>query len=310
LNKLGDPSSAPNWWQDVLKSRDLHLAVRGGYLNVYSKGQSIFKIGAESGPGLDKNGNPKVLIHYKYLLEPNRPRKEYICFNGTKFEIDPNEVICREYEPGRTLNRLIDAASPYTSEEKKGVHVIARNNPTVVDLEIAFTQTGETEDDPKALRIDLAALHPDGDGKAKLVFYEAKRADDKRLRARPGGEPEVIKQMQSYDTFLRTSASDLARAYMDVCSTLVKLYSRSSRWLPQIIKVVGAESTKPSLSVDPVARLLVFGFDEDQKKGDNFKGDIETLQRLLNRPVVAKGKPEAFDLEEDYKRFPPSAPVA
>jgi len=54
----------------------------------------------------------------------------------------------------------------------------------------------------------------------------------------------------------------------------------------------------------------VFGFDEDQKKGDNFKGDIETLQRLLNRPVVAKGKPEAFDLEEDYKRFPPSAPVA
>jgi len=311
LNKLADPLAPLNWWQDVLDSNDLHIAVRGGYLNAYSQGQSIFKIGAENGTGLDTEGNPVVSINYKYLLEPSRPPgKRYIRFTGKSFLINPHEVICTDYEPHRTLNRLIDGASPYTSEEKKGVHVIARKNPTVVDLEIAFTQTGEAEEDVKALRIDLAALHEDGDSKAKFVFYEAKRADDSRLRARPGGKPEVIKQMQSYNKFLRTSASDIARVYKDVCATLVKLCTRSSRLPSQIIREVGAESPKRTLSVDPVARLLVFGFDRDQKKGDLFILDIPVLQKHLECPVVAKGNPESFDLIEDYKRFPPYAPVA
>jgi hypothetical protein len=311
LNKLADPLAPLNWWQDVLDSNDLHIAVRGGYLNAYSQGQSIFKIGAENGTGLDTEGNPVVSINYKYLLKPSRPPgKRYIRFTGKSFLINPHEVICTDYEPDRTLNRLIDAASPYTSEEKKGVHVIARKNPTVVDLEIAFTQTGEAEEDAKALRIDLAALHPDGAGKAKLVFYEAKRADDKRLRAGPTGEPEVVKQMESYDKFLYEHAADLAKAYQDVCATLVKLCSRGSRALPELIKEVGAEPPARTLSVDPVARLLVFGFDEDQKKGDIFRRHIEALQDRLKRPVVAKGNPESFDLVEDYKRFPPFAPVA
>lgn len=309
---LDDLAADPgkNWWKEVLDNKELLLAVRGGYLNAYAQGQSIFKIGAENGTGLDTEGNPEVSIHYKYLLEPSFPGKEYIRFTSKSFLVEPCKVICTNYKSDWTLDRLINAASPYTSEEKKGVHVIARKNPTVVDLEIAFTQTGEAEEDAKALRIDLAALHEDGDSKAKLVFYEAKRADDSRLRARPGGEPEVIKQMQSYNKFLRTSVSDIARAYKDVCATLVKLCTRSSRLASQIIREVGAESPKRTLSVDPVARLLVFGFDRDQKKGDLFIRDIPVLQKHLECPVVAKGNPESFDLIEDYKRFSPYAPVA
>lgn len=307
LNKLADPRTPPNWWQDVLKSKHLHLAVRGGYLNAYAQGQSVFKIG----PGLDSGGDPEVSIHYKYLLEPDCPRgEEYIHFTGKCFDVDPLTVICTNYEPGRTLPRLIAAASPYTSEEKKGVHVIARQNETVIDLEIAFTPTGGAEEHARALRIDLAALHPDGDKKAKLVFYEAKRADDSRLHTGAKGDAEVVEQMESYDRFLRTSASDLARAYKDVCWTLVRLRSHSSRSPAQIIRDVGAESPTRTLSVDPVARLLVFGFDQDTKYGENFMGRIKTLQGRLARPVVAKGNPVAFNLLKDYVRFPPSAPVA
>jgi hypothetical protein len=312
IKVLDDLAAEPgkNWWKEVLDSKKLLLAVRGCYLNAYAQGQSIFKIGAENGTGLDTEGNPEVSIHYKYLLEPSLPGKEYIRFTGKSFLVEPCKVICTNYKSDWTLDRLINAASPYASEEKKGVHVIAVKNPTVVDLETAFTQTGEAGEDASALRIDLAALHPDGDGKAKLVFYEAKRADDKRLRAGSTGEPEVVKQMKSYDKFLCASASDLAKAYKDVCATLVKLCSRRSRSLSQIIKEVGAESPTRTLSVDPVARLLVFGFDQDQKKGDIFRRHIEALQNRLERPVIAKGNPESFDLVEDYKRFPPSAPVA
>jgi hypothetical protein len=279
----------------------LLLAVRGGYLNAYAQGQSVFRIG----PGLDTDGNPVVLIHYKYLLEPDCPGKEYIRFIGKSFVIDPHEVICTHYKFDRTLPRLITAASRYAKEEKKGVHVIASQNPTVVDLEIAFTETGEAEE--RALRIDLAALHPDGVGKANLVFYEAKRADDIRLRTGSKGDAEVVTQMESYDKFLRTSAPDLARAYKDVCATLVKLCSRSSRSPDQIIREVGAEPPTRTLSVDPAARLLVFGFDQDQKKGDIFRGHIEALKGRLAGRVVAKGNPASFDLRKDYVRFPPSA---
>jgi hypothetical protein len=302
LGKLAS-ETGENWWKEVLDSKQLLLAIRGGYLNAYAQGQSVFKIG----PGLDIGCKPAVLVHYKYLLEPSRPPgKEYIRFDGESFQVDPHEVICTDFKPGRTLPRLIAAASRYASDEKNGVHVIARKNPTVVDLEIAFTQTGEAGEDERD-RIDLAALHPHGDDKAKVVFYEAKRADDPRLHAGPNGEPEVVKQMKGYDKFLCAPANHLAQAYKDVCATLVRLCSRSSRSPDKIIEEVGGDPPTRTLSVDPVVRLLVFGFDEDQKKGNIFMGHIEALKDRLAGRLVAKGNAGSFNLLKDYVRFPPSA---
>jgi hypothetical protein len=54
MGKLSQSSrGATNWWQDVLASKDLHLGVRAGYLNVYAQGQSVFKIGSSNSSGLD-----------------------------------------------------------------------------------------------------------------------------------------------------------------------------------------------------------------------------------------------------------------
>ena len=56
----------------------LHLAIREGYLNVYAKGQSVFKIELDEET---KNGvrRPVMKTHYKYLLIPKMPRKRRIC---------------------------------------------------------------------------------------------------------------------------------------------------------------------------------------------------------------------------------------
>jgi hypothetical protein len=310
LTKLADPKASPNWWQDVLGSKDLVLAVRGGYLNAYAQGQSILKIGSERGTGLDTDGNPVMEIHYKYLVEPSRKGQEYVRFNGKSFLVEPRDLICTHYESGRTLDRLIAAASVHADSEKQGVHVIAARNPTVVDLEIAFTQASDAITDAGAFRIDLAALHPDGDGKFKLVFYEAKRAKDVRLRAGSTGPPMVVEQMNRYDEFVRTRASDLVQAYRDVCAAMVKLRSRRPDSLAQIIRHVAAETSTSNLSVDPVTRLLVFGFDQDHSDGKIFMGHIENLQGLLRHRVIAKGSPKSFDLLKDYVRFPVSAPAA
>jgi hypothetical protein len=69
VNLAAEPGK--NWWKEVLANENLLLAVRGGYLNAYAQGQSIFKIGAENETGIDNDGNPVVSIHYKYLLEPS-----------------------------------------------------------------------------------------------------------------------------------------------------------------------------------------------------------------------------------------------
>lgn len=52
LGKLSENRRGPtNWWQDVLASKDLLIAIRAGYLNIYAQGQSVFKIDPALRPG-------------------------------------------------------------------------------------------------------------------------------------------------------------------------------------------------------------------------------------------------------------------
>src|SRR6267378_2607551 len=153
LQELSD-SSADNWWKEVLESKSLLLAVRGGYLNAYVKGQSVFKIGFEKdGAG---GGQPRLAIHYKYLIKPDLEKKDpYVSFDGRTFALDPSTIVNTAYESKLTLPQLIKTASRFSGAEKSGVHKIAQNEPKVVDLEVAFTQAGE-ESGLSAPRMDLA----------------------------------------------------------------------------------------------------------------------------------------------------------
>jgi hypothetical protein len=166
-----------NWWKEVLANKDLLLAVRGGYLNAYVKGQSVFKIGPRV-----VGGKPRVEIHYKYLVAPELEEgNQYIQFNGSAFSIDPTRVIQQIYKPGLTLKRLVRTASRFGGAEKTGVHRIAANEPRVVDVEIAFTRNGDPGEKPTAPRMDVAVLIPNDSKGARLVFCEAKCADNDEL---------------------------------------------------------------------------------------------------------------------------------
>jgi hypothetical protein len=181
LRRLAN-ASTDNWWKDVLASKELLLAVRGGYLNAYVKGQSVFKIGSESQSGIDTKGQPQVSIHYKYLIEPElEDGSPYIPFDGKTFSIYPAKVVRTSYTPGVTLQRLVKTAARFSGAEKAGVHRIATNEPRVVDLEIAFTRSGDAGEKPTAPRMDLAVLIPGKSKEARLVFCEAKCADNVEL---------------------------------------------------------------------------------------------------------------------------------
>jgi hypothetical protein len=137
--------------------------------------------------------------------------------------------------------------------------------------------------------MDLAALFLDGEGKARLVFYEVKRFDDGRLW---GNRPPVLDQMEKYDKFLQCKESELKAAYRTVCELLLKLLPKKD--LPSLTSEVALGHRK--LEIDKASRLVVIGFDQDQKKGrlEELKSVLKA-QGLADR-LIAKGSPKGLKL--------------
>lgn len=299
-----------NWWKEVLGTKDLLLAVRGEYLNAYVKGQSVFKIAFEKDE-LD-GVQPRLAIHYKYLIKPSLEKKDpYISFDGKTFAVDPAMIVHTVYQSRLTLPQLIRTASRFAGAEKAGVHKIAQNEPKVVDLEVAFTLTGES-DGPSAPRMDIAVLVPDKKDGVSLVFCEAKCADNKELweledesqQKRPTGPSErkiaVVAQIDKYQTFIRRENEHLAKAYTKVCKTLVHLNRQDpDRKLDDLIEKVASGIAK--LSIHPHVYLLVYDFDDDQKKGAVQRR--RDALRANGVRVIAKGDPKSFSLTRDIMRM-------
>jgi hypothetical protein len=231
LDKLADPQGAANWWRDILANKELLLAVRGGYLNAYAKGQSIFKIGP-----LISDGRPNVETHYKYLVAPELEEgNPYVKFDGATFKIDPALAIQRKYNNHLTLERLVRTATHYAGAEKVGVHKIAAKEPKVIDVEIAFTSETEPNERSSAPRVDVAVLVPEDEEHARLVFCEAKLADNDDLRERVETKEceerrvAVVAQIEKYEKFISEpkNVDVLVKAYVEVCKVLVAFHKQA-----------------------------------------------------------------------------------
>jgi hypothetical protein len=314
LQKLA-ASSGDNWWKEVLGAKDLLLAVRSGYLNAYVKGQSVFKIAFEnSGDGDDQ---PRLAIHYKYLIKPELAKKDpYVVFDGKKFAIDPSEIVHTVFESKLTLPQLIKTAARFSGAEKAGVHKIAQNEPKVIDLEVAFTATGESES-PSAPRMDIAVLVPNKRGGASLVFCEAKCFDNKELsslegvteKGLPAGVLErrisVVAQLQKYEAFIGSEANNelLVKSYIRVCKTLMDISRQHpGRKVDELVQQVADGDVK--LSIHPEVFLLVYDFSDDHKQGSGKK--LLAALRDKGIKIIAKGKASDFLLSKDILRISPA----
>jgi hypothetical protein len=310
LKGLAD-SPADNWWKEVLESKDLLLAVRNGYLNAYVKGQSVFKIAFEKSSSA--GSQPRLAIHYKYLVKPDLEKKDpYVSFDGKAFDLNPAAIVNTEYESKLTLPQLIKTAARFAGPEKSGVHKIARKEPKVVDLEIAFTKAGDNGD-LSAPRMDIAVLMPGKSGGAEMVFCEAKCADNPELwslEKPPKGEKNlpslprstaVIAQIRKYERFIQANEhqQSLIDGYVSVCRNLVELSGQSSaRQVDDLVRQV-AEG-KLELSIHPHVYLLIYDFGQDEKDGR-----IKKKRQELNKAgvrTVAKGEPGEFRLANDILR--------
>lgn len=282
LDRLADDPVKGAWWQDVLRRRDLVIAMRHDTLNVYYRGASLYLI-------TFNDGEITPLTHAKYL---SRRQQGLVPLRGGKFAIEADRALWSSYGPD-TLAEMMAAATNLAGSEKLGLHALLIASPHVIDVEISLEGVDDTDEQPDGAslaaeqaageagvsslatrsrqdRLDVATLKRSGAG-VKVVFHEAKHFSNGELRASAGRVPKVAGQIERYRRTLVHHAHDLARSYREVCRALVRLDAMRRRVGPQaglidsLIQEV-ASGASP-LTIDPEPRLVVFGFDRDQREG-------------------------------------------
>lgn len=302
------------WWADVLADPDLLLAVRDRSLNVYHRGASLFRI-TLVGEGVAAETHVKYLVRQRQALTRLGP--------DGGFDLDPGSAVWRRYEGPGTLAEMKRAAAALCGLEKTGVHALVQASSNVIDVEIALTSTpaaaaavepdGAEADSallapeaeahatpahPRQDRLDVASLEERGvPGEAWLVFHEAKLAANPALRSKT--TPAIVAQVARYHASLTEQAERLAAGYPALCRDLVRLDAlrnamRATRGLPATAPrdplVAEVASGARTLRVDPEPRLVVFGFDADQRDGA-LKAVTDDLRGTHGMRVYAVGKP-------------------
>jgi hypothetical protein len=281
VDHLNEEYEKAGWWKDVLDDRGLFIGIRDNYLNVYHQGNSILRL------YLDK-GRLAGETHYKFLLRENI-RTPYIRSVNGEAQLSRSTLPGLFIQDLSNLHSLKRACIPYAGVEKAGVHEIIRSNRNIVDVEIALTGKKQDELKPTALRVDFAALQE----KAKnieLVFFEAKHFSNPELRASGSRTPRVVGQVQRYQKLVQRCREDIESSYQRICENIVALKGLRT---PKIVRMV-AEGKKP-LCISDQPRLVIFGFDEDQKNGKVWAQHRSKLYDMIgSNRVLLRGNANGF----------------
>jgi hypothetical protein len=279
------------WWRVLADHKDTIIAIRNNSLNVYRNGCNIAKVEQHT------NGSLTISVHYKFLLKKKLIQPYILCGNGSPEIADPGSVFISSL---RDIDDIVYWTETLGGLEKTGVHRVILANTNVADTEIALPgdQTDENDvpstlDKSKSSRIDFCAVQPEG-SRLWLRFFEAKHYSyASALRASDELVPKVIGQLLRYRQKLGAQRTSIEDAYRKSIVLAHKLHGRN---------VLG-KNTNPlnlqRLQVDPVPRLVVFGFDADQKKGAKFKEHMDKLRKTLKKEtgvdcLLLKGSPNEF----------------
>jgi hypothetical protein len=219
----------------------------------------------------------------------------YILWEGEKNSIGKraSEIFIDRVD----LDLLKKASSYYAGEEKKGVHCILKSNNNIVDVEVALSRSAEEEQDAEdeanafkrvSDRIDFVALQGAG-GAAHIVCFEAKRFDNPELRSAKGTSPPVLDQIKRYQDLIAAEIGNMEESYRRVCKNLYRLLPERCN---DLVVAVAADSI--DLAISPEVRLVVFGYDTDQRDGKVWKEHKEKLANELRENLLSKGNPVGF----------------
>ena len=278
LNELYDQPGS--WWRRLVDDQGLFLAVRDNYVNVYWLGCSLLRLKPQAGGVFGE-------VHYKYLLRPQLTTSEYIrIVDGRPASLPPvEEAFTRTLAE---IDALKTAARPYAGAEKAGVHDVVLSNWNVVDIEIAFATGSDDATESSAPRVDFAALQVRG-RHTEIVFFEAKDFTNPELRRRGDANPDVVDQIETYSRLLSDRHDEIVDSYRRVCGNLLRLRGIDDRHAErhEMLEGIAGGSTPLKANVEP--RLVVFGFDADQRDGENWRPHRDKLKDRLGNRVIFRG---------------------
>jgi hypothetical protein len=282
VGQLEQEAAKGGWWADVLADPKLIVALRGSYLNVYWRGQSLFLV-RDGSPGLT------VTTHEKYLIDPKLAGQVPLINGSFNIESLIKRAFVPRYEGPTSLKKMKDAARYFSGTEKTGCHEIAVRNSNIIDVEITFpskVSLDDGSDDKQGPRVDIASVEPYGDqargDQARLVFWEAKAFGNGELRA-AGNDVPVCHQIEVYRKYLSDHSGAIAEDYTLVAKNLVEIKNMGwARPLSQVITDIGSGQRQLTLGHEPRVGLIIFGFDVGQRDHSGWQEHLKHLEEKIS----------------------------
>ena len=262
-------------WQEKLKndceSGEVFLAIRKGCISFYHKGGNLFKF--------DSNG---FSTHVKYAAVIDtgneNAEKNYIHEN----QLDKKMPLIKNFISG--YSKIKKNCELYSGKEAIGVSHLLKNSTylltdesyIVLDIEIALK-----DNDKKNDRIDILLFDTTN---KMLRFVEAKHFTNSDIWAR--GVPNVVKQIHNYEKQILLHKKNIIAEY--------------SRYIKNIDRIFNIQLPSPK-GIDEKVSLLIFGFDDAQKKDDRFKTLIWEKPEYQDIPIYPRGGQSGLKAETIWK---------
>ncbi len=240
-----------NLWIHKIKQdcndQNVFCAIRDDSVGFYYKGGLLFKF--------DNSG---FKTHIKYASVILASGKDYL----TECELKDYKLVS-DFETNSNYRRIKENCSNYSGIEASGVSdlyhkhsYLSDSNVVVLDIEVSFESSdeGRTQD-----RIDILLYKKD-----TLQFAEAKHYSNSELWS--NRSPKAIKQINRYEKQIANRKAEILSEYSEYVRTINGIFNKTL--------------SDPKHIEDKVI-LLIFGFDNDQKKG--------RLKKLITKNPVYSG---------------------
>jgi len=248
---LNDKLKSSDLWKIHLKKdcekQKVFFAIRNNDIGFYHNGGRLFHF--------DKKNDFKTHIKYAAVIE--NTDKDYLTEKELKLKLISD--FSNNYE------RIKENCTLYSGIEAQGISKIyhkysylSNEDIVVLDIEVSFEAIGKGQ---KQNRIDILLFNKKN---KTLKFIEAKHYSNKEIWSKT--TPKVIGQIEKYEKQIKKNENEIIIAY--------------SNYINAINFVFNLKLPLPQKIEDKVS-LLIFGFDDDQKKG--------RLQKLILKNLKFKG---------------------
>jgi hypothetical protein len=251
-------SGEHKWWTKLvdlsLKDPDINIQVRGNYLSVYSRMGSLLTV------RLNQKKQIVCSIHFKYLIAS--PSCEYVdCIpSGKDIPVSlPSCDLVTSILEDKNFKRIKSNIARLAGEEKNiQSKLVEKNRNTLLDVEIAFTDSGilndpEEENAPSSVSTRIDLVNYDKNRNA-LVFVELKQIFDGRLYSDSKHHKDINDQIAKYGVFAKNHEAEIINTYNDVIEV-----KRALRLLPKDSVLWSAKIER----VEPKPILAIAAYNQD-----------------------------------------------